>query len=222
MTAYFISGLGADKRIFQKLQLPAEISVVHLDWIEPIQGETMLEYCRRFASGIDTSEGFVLVGLSFGGMIATELSQVLHPRQTIIISSAGSRRELPWYFGLARVLRLDALVSSSRIKKPNVLTNWILGAKTKEERLLLAQILKDTSPSFLKWAIRSILGWNREEKPAGVFQIHGSRDKLLPARYVKADINIPGGEHLMVYSLGGKISELLADRLGYGEQAFRK
>jgi pimeloyl-ACP methyl ester carboxylesterase len=200
--------------MFQKLQLPVSLSVIHLDWIDPLYGETLPDYSRRIAGGINTSDDFVLVGLSFGGMIATEISQIVQPKQTIIISSAGSRRELPWFFRLAGILKLDLLLSPSFLKRPNFFTYWIFGAKTKGERLLLDQILKDTSPSFLKWSIRSILSWDRREKPTGIFHIHGLKDKILPVQYVKADIIVPAGRHLMVYSLAETISRLITERLG--------
>jgi hypothetical protein len=35
MNAYFISGLGADKRIFSKLKLNEKINIIHIDWIAP-------------------------------------------------------------------------------------------------------------------------------------------------------------------------------------------
>lgn len=213
MVAYFISGLGADKRLFQKLKLPAELKVVHLDWIAPLKGESMKAYCRRFAAGIDTSTEFVIVGMSFGGMVATELSQMVKPKQTIIISSAGCRQELPWYFKLAGWLKLDVIVPASFLMKANLFTYWYFGADTKEERLLLKHILIDTSPTFLKWAIRAIVTWKRVEKPAGIYHIHGSKDRVLPTRFVHANFIVPEGKHLMVYNMADRISNLLIEQL---------
>ena len=37
MKLYAISGLGADKRVFQYLDLDYEL--IHIDWIPPLKGE---------------------------------------------------------------------------------------------------------------------------------------------------------------------------------------
>jgi pimeloyl-ACP methyl ester carboxylesterase len=90
----------------------------------------MNSYCERLATRINTHDDFTLVGLSFGGMIATELSGIVHSGQTILISSAGSRAELSWYYRLAGTLQLGRLVSPSVLKTPNPFIYWIFGAKT--------------------------------------------------------------------------------------------
>lgn len=86
---------------------------------------------------------------------------------------------------------------------------------TPEERRLLRQILEDTSPGFLKWAIGVILKWGRMEKPTEIIHIHGSVDRVLPVKYVKADTVIPGGGHLMVYTMAKEVSQALADCMSH-------
>jgi pimeloyl-ACP methyl ester carboxylesterase len=216
LTGYFISGLGADRRIFQKLRLPAKLKIIHLNWIRPHKHETIPAYARRFASQVDTSEDFILIGISFGGMVATELSQILQPKKTIIISSAGCKYELPGYFRWAGSFRVHYLVNSFLMKSLTPFTCWIFGTRGKEERLLLRQIMMDTDAAFLKWAIESILTWKRIEKPSHIFHIHGSADRILPLRYVKADNVVQEGGHLMVFSLAEEISKILSDKMDAG------
>ena len=49
--------------------------------------ETLELYCKNLSEQIDSTKPFSLVGLSFGGVIATEMSKFLKPVQTILISS---------------------------------------------------------------------------------------------------------------------------------------
>lgn len=211
MTAYFISGLGADSRIFRNLRLPSDVAIVHINWLEPLANEPLIDYCRRLATVIDTTEEFVLIGMSFGGMVATEIAQLTNPKQTIVISSAGSRKDLPWYFRIAGTLKLYKLVSPFLLKSPPPFIYWIFDARTKEERRLLKQYLRNTSPTYLKWAIKAILTWKRVTKPENLLHIHGSADKVLPVTYTDADIIIRGGGHLMVHNMADKISRILVD-----------
>src|ERR1035437_7250589 len=94
LTVYFISGLGADKRAFQKIKLPDSCSIQHLDWLIPMDNESLIDYTLRLAKPIDTRKPFALIGLSFGGIIVTELNKVLHPVKSIIISSVTIRSQL--------------------------------------------------------------------------------------------------------------------------------
>lgn len=213
MTAYFISGLGADKRIFARLRLPQKVSVVHLEWIAPAKQEPLTEYAKRFAALIDVKEDFVLIGLSFGCIVAVELNKFIKPRQTIIISSIASGNELPWYYKLAGLLKLNELVPSSLLKRSSWLAYWFFGAHTSEERKLLAQILKDTAPDLLKWAIGQILNWKNVERPDHLYHIHGTADKVLPLRFTKPHAVVQGGGHLMVWGKAVIVSELIAKRL---------
>ena len=61
-TAYFISGLGADRRAFKKIILPPEYDIKHIDWISPLRDEPFKNYCLRLAEQMDTTREFVLIG----------------------------------------------------------------------------------------------------------------------------------------------------------------
>lgn len=76
MNVYFISGLGADKRIFSKLTLSAEFDIIHIDWIVPFSKETLVSYAKRLSKVIDVNNPFALIGVSFGGMIAVEIAKL--------------------------------------------------------------------------------------------------------------------------------------------------
>ena len=92
MKLYVISGLGADKRVFQYLTLNYEL--IPIDQINPQGNESIKTYSIRLAQKIDTSEKFGIVGVSFGGLVAVEISKQLKPAITILISSVETRGEL--------------------------------------------------------------------------------------------------------------------------------
>ena len=110
MNAYFISGLGADKQMFQRIKLPEGFTIVHLEWIDPLKDETFEHYAKRLAQGIDTSEDFILVGLSLGGLMSVEMNKFLHPKFTILISSVVNKKALPFWFVLAGRLRIPKII----------------------------------------------------------------------------------------------------------------
>ena len=213
MTAYFISGLGADKRAFERIKLPPSYEIRHLEWLIPARHETLVDYSARLSKQIDTSKPFELVGLSFGGMIVTEISKILKPTRSILISSISTRNQIPWYYRLIGKLRLHKIVPAQLLKWPNALTFWAFGARTKEEKKLLRQILHDTDRKFIKWAIHAILTWTNEQRPETLFHIHGTNDRILPIRFTQPHVKVERGGHFMVYSMADNINKTLEEKL---------
>lgn len=208
MNAYFLSGLGADKRLFAKLKLPESINIIHIEWIDPLKNETLGDYAKRLAVKIDTTKPFVLVGLSFGGIMAVEISGFMKPEQIILLSSTATFKQLPWYYRLAGKLRLHRLVHPQLLKTANPLFYWLFGTADHAHKKLLKQVLIDTDSRFLTWAISCILKWDHAVKPENMYHIHGSADKVLPIKFVQPDAVVNGG-HLIVYMQHEEVSALL-------------
>ncbi len=203
---YFISGLGADKRAFSLLDL-SFCEPVFIDWIPPNSHESLKAYAIRLRAGIP-EEHPTVVGVSFGGMLATEMALADDQLNAIIISSNKSAEEFPFYFRVGKYVPIYKWMPDSWIKKSSYF-HWILGPGENEHKKLLEEIIADADPAFLKWAIEAILHWDEKRVPANVKHIHGTADKLLLFRYVKADFTIPGGTHLMSINKPKEISSLL-------------
>lgn len=214
MNIYLISGLGADKRVFSKLVFSASHVIKHIEWISPNSNEDLSSYARRLASQIDETKPFFLVGVSFGGMIAVELNKFMKPLKTIIISSASTDAQIPWYYKIAGRLKIYTLVPVKVLKAPTPLTFLFFGTKTEEEKSLLTQILKDTDGRFLKWAISKITNWDQKITFKGIYHVHGTADRILPAAFLQPDIKVRNGGHLMVYSQNEIITKIVNDKLG--------
>jgi hypothetical protein len=216
VTVYFISGLGADKRAFQKLVLPENLLIRHIEWVDNSINESLPDYCHKLCIQINTSEPFILVGLSFGGIVAVELSKIIQPEQIILISSISTAAQLPMdrvgYFFIKK-LHLYKCIPSFIFKKANAITYWLFGVKKTEEKELLTQIISDTPSTFAKWAMGKILTWENNCKPENIFHIHGTADKLFPIKNIIPDVRIHNGGHFMVYSKADEISRILSNRL---------
>lgn len=213
MNVYFLSGLGADKRVFSKLKLDERFDVHYINWIPPRKKETLHDYASRLTTQMDTTRPFQLVGLSFGGMIASELSGIVRPEQIILISSTSTSIPITRFNrGLIKFLLLSPLAAPV-LKSANSATYKYFGADTPELKTLLKQILHDTDSRFLKWALTRMSEWKHPDKAEHLYHIHGSADRLIPLKMVKPDTIIEGGGHLMVYAQHGEISKILNDQL---------
>ncbi|UII31243.1 alpha/beta hydrolase [Fulvivirga ulvae] len=202
MVIYAIPGLGADERVFKYLSLP----VVPVKWIAPEKEESLQEYVKRLIAQIDQKQPFILLGVSFGGMVAVEMNKLVKPEKTIIISSAACRRELPLLFKVVGKTAIVDLLPAGMLKPPYFLANYLFGLQSPHGRDLLKLIIRETSGHFLKWSIKQIVNWQNREVPTNLIRIHGDRDRLLK---MKKGINykvIRGGGHLMIVEQANEVS----------------
>lgn len=210
MKVYFISGLGADRSIFKHVQLPRNCQAVYLDWIPPQPSETLPHYALRLAEKIDTTENFALIGLSFGGMLAAEIAKQLNPSFVVLVSSVPIHKHLPTYFHWAGALRLHKAVPLAFIKKMSLMKR-LFTAETDDDKKMLKIMIRKIDMSFMRWAMNAILTWKNTELPVNVIHIHGTRDEVLPMRFVKPTHKIAKGGHLMILNRAAEINKILAE-----------
>ncbi|MBJ7427449.1 MAG: alpha/beta hydrolase [Bacteroidia bacterium] len=215
MTLYFLSGLGADKRAFNFLTFPSNTKIVFIDWFTPKKQESLQEYAKRIAQCIDTSSPFSIIGMSFGGILATEILAYVQPYKTILISSASRRQELPFYYRLAGFLKLDKLIPGKATNSANMLTYWMFGIQNSSDKTLLKDILKSTDTHFSKWAISEILNWNRKTCQEHVIRIHGDQDRILPILNFKPKYLLKHAGHFMIVNRAAEISKIIAQEISF-------
>ncbi len=212
MKVYFISGLAADCRVFKYVELPQGFQKCFIDWIEPLVNESLQAYSLRLAAAIDTSEPFALVGLSMGGMIATEIAKVYPPKACILLCSVPTHLHMPTYYKWAYMLKLHRLVPIGLLKKASMFKRGFTPDSAADKALLKA-VIKDSDPAFIRWAMWAILSWQNETIPASLWHVHGTKDEILPIRYTKPTHIIEGGNHLMIMSKAAELNKFLATAL---------
>lgn len=205
-TIFLISGLGADERMFQRLDFTG-FTPIFLEWIPPKKTESLSEYARRLAVQI-TEENPIIIGYSLGGMVAIEMAKFLKTKKIILLASIKTKKELPLLYKIAGSLRLDFLVPKNFYKKANWFIYWLFGANSREAKQLLKEVLRDSNILFVVWAVNQVLHWKNEYIPPNVVTVHGTKDYLLPLRS-KPDYSVENGTHLMVFTKSEEISKIL-------------
>lgn len=212
MKVYFISGLAADRRVFKNIHLPVGYVPAYLDWIPARKNESLESYACRLAENIDTSEKFAVIGLSMGGMIAAEIAKKYKPVTTILLSSVSSHQQFPVRLKLAYHARLHKLVPVNFLKSVSFIKR-LFTSERPEDKKVLQQIIKDSDPDFIRWAVGAILKWRNEEIPNNLWHIHGSKDEVLPIKNTQPTHVISRGTHLMVMSRAHELNKLLKELL---------
>lgn len=206
MKLYLIGGLGADERVFQSLKLKTNTQVI--DWIEPEPKEKLNSYANRLLKQINQNEDFGILGVSFGGIIAIELSKLSRPQKLILVSSVETSGQLSrTYISIGKTKILN-LIPNSLLKSPKPLLRFLFGAQNKK---LLEQIIYDTKPSFIRWALNSIVNWSNNENKINTIRVHGTNDKLVPLK--GSAIKIKNGGHFMIVDKAEEISKLVNEQM---------
>ena len=208
---YIFSGLGADERVFQRLDF-SDFSTTFIKWLVPNDTDTIELYAKRLLDQITTTKP-TLIGLSFGGLIAVEVAKQIDTEKVILIASAKTKNEIPFYYRFAGQLGLHKLLPTRLLKSSNFITNWLFGASSTFDKQLLKQILIDTDPIFLKWAIDKIVRWTNLTPSPNIFHIHGTSDRILPISFVNCNSRIENGGHLMTLNKSYEINQILRQQL---------
>jgi hypothetical protein len=211
---YCIPGLAADKTIFRSIRVEG-YEMRYLEWVDPLKGEDITAYAKRFCRLIDASQAFILMGCSLGGIMAVEMSRHCRPERLILLSSNRGPEEFPWYLKVFKYLPLYWVIPFPLFKGAIKVYRMVAGSKgSKAELKMIDEMLAKTTPKFFKWAIHEILNWKGNPDLPPVTHLHGTNDKLLPIRFVKDPIRVENGNHLMVIGKAKEINGILARELG--------
>ena len=207
---YLIPGQGADERLFKNLKFDTTIFKVHyIKWEIPHKTEDLKSYALRLSSQIDTTEEFYLIGVSLGGMVATEINEILKPKKVILISSAKCRNELPSQYRFQKAIPIYKIIPKWLIKQSTFIAQPLFEPDRKKEKETCIAMLKDKDPVFLKRSIGMIVNWDRENYDPKIVHIHGNNDHTIPIKNVKYNFLIDGGSHMMTLTRSQEINDLL-------------
>jgi len=207
---YFVPGLAANSKIFEYISLSEEHFELHfLEWIVPSSiNESMQEYAQRMCDSIKHKNP-ILVGVSFGGMMAQEMSKLISHKKLIIISSIKSNKELPKRLKLAQLTKVYKLFPSKIIANIEDYEHYFFNDYLKKRAELYKIYLSIRDKQYLQWAIYNVLHWQQEEPLQNIVHIQGNDDEVFPVKHIKNYIEVKNGTHIMILNKAKTISNIL-------------
>lgn len=195
---YFFPGMSSTSVIFDKLTLDnSKYDLIFLEWLPIEMSESLDDYVKRYLPFIK-HENPVLIGVSFGGIIAQEISKKISIHKTIIISSVRSNTEFSRFFHFLKNSQLYKLIPTGYTDNVLAIYKKFVPEKKKKRLELYNKYLPLRDKDYLKWCIREILNWKQKEPLENVIQIHGTKDEVFPIKNIKNAIIIPNGNHAMI------------------------
>ena len=205
---FLISGLGADHRAFARLNLE-EYELTHLHWIMPEDTDDLSSYARKMARPVLSANNPVVIGVSFGGMIATEMTTFIPHMRAILISSIKSPEERSKLLRFGDRMNMKRDLPVGLLKKMSFLWGWMKFRLPKKDRVEMLSMFRQTDNRFLGWAVKTIPKWKGKGDNTRIHHIHGDRDRMFPIKRIKNAVVIEGGTHLMIMTRAQDVNELL-------------
>ncbi len=213
---YLFSGLGADKSVFKGLSFLKTRKHKFIEWENP-KTDDLENYALQLAQQIDKTKKVILIGVSFGGMLVSELSKHIQTEKIILISSASNPAELPFLYRLFGKLKLYLFIPTFLLDKPNKLLSFAFGTaqnKYRKEEKQLYKIIKNSNPKFAKSFIKMIMNWKSKNDTItnSIFKIHGTNDLIIPHSKNKTNhFLIDNGGHFMILTHSNEINNRIKE-----------
>jgi pimeloyl-ACP methyl ester carboxylesterase len=218
MAVFLFPGLGADQRLFE-YQTRALSEVVVPKWLEPLEGESLGAYAKRWAESLEFGPEDCLGGMSFGGQVALELARHLKPKCVFLIASHRRASEMSSLFKLqSRILKglPDRVVRSTllSIAIPKLQSDENLQPEVIE---LLRGMTEDMDMDFFRWSVSAAANWDYEFKAHDfsmpIYQIRGEGDNVIPNPKPGESEVVKGAKHLINYTHPEEVNQWILTKL---------
>ncbi len=191
--------IGTDGRIFDCLR-PSFPELMTPTLIPPERYESLADYAARLANQLPIVGPCWLGGLSFGGMLALEVSRHVNAKAVCLLASIRNSEELsPGWKALRPLVgwlpRRADLVARSLARVVNSTSLWAIPQRFHP----LVRHLSQIEEPHLPWALRAIGSWKPAPFPENlpIFHLHGDRDPILPIKWTTPTMVLPQAGHLL-------------------------
>ena len=200
-------------KVFDQIQLPEGFEKKYLDWYVPCDNESLENYTRNMAKDIDSSQPFIIVGYSLGGIIMQEMNKFLTPEKNILLSSIKTEEEIPRLFQLAKKIRFANRFPKKLYVINKTISNLFTHLVYKMSIEEMNRCVVYTCPTYMKWTTLQITNWTPTVACKNLYHIHGTKDQVFPYKKIKDVYTIKNGDHLMVMKKAEEVNKVLNEIL---------
>ena len=207
---YFIAGLGANERAFEKLGDFGTEKIMVL-WLKNEDNESLNSYAQRIIETYKITKDDILVGLSFGGLIAQEIAVLLGMKYVILISSFRTKDDLRSIHSLGLKFKLFKLMPELNFPFISESVANFFNAGYKSSKPILKDMVMNMDMKLTKWSMEKIHEQNEVIGDQLVkYNIIGTKDRIMQTWENDQTFKIENGGHFMVYEHAEEISKIIS------------
>jgi hypothetical protein len=148
------------------------------------------------------------MGVSFGGMLCSEISDLIPVNKVVLISSCKNRTELPPNIKILKTLPVQKLVTDALYRAFASRLSWIVGFE-KSYLPKFLKMMREMPKNYFKYCVDMIVQWDKKSDTQSIYHLHGNADNLLPHTFIKHCTIIENGNHAMVVYKATELNSLL-------------
>lgn len=210
---FYISGLGSNHLVYEHLVDFDELRIM-IQWEEPIRDESLESYCGRIIDSYEIRQEDIVIGYSFGGVIAQQIAGLLAMDEVILISSFRTKHDLKTFLDRALKLKLHRLLLELNLFLISELVVNFLHCGSAQTKTLMKEMIRKSNAQLISWSLDRIF---ELELPilgpkTKICNIIGDSDELVKTWENNSTYVIHNGNHLMVYDCAPQLSAVL-DRI---------
>lgn len=216
----FLPGLFADARLFER-QTPAFPGSVVAEWEAPEPNDSLVDYgvraLERVGAMDDTSKPLVLVGQSFGGVLAQALARKADVAGVILIASVRHHAEFSGVFQrIGDVLRLLPKSWNEAMLRTSMRGFVRRTSRSSDPEMRIAGEMAERFPhEVFFWSGERVRGFDMPKHELGVpsARVHGRKDQAIPVKRIREDIDLLVGDggHKVNWSHPDQVNTFISD-----------
>jgi len=206
--------MGANSKVFERLELN-NYNLNFIDWIIPIDNESIEDYAKRMAKDIDTSKPVILIGMSFGGIMVQEISKFIDVDRIILISTVKTRDELPTIYKISSLLSLHKLIPSIFFNNTKLMAKALFGKNSETIVKTIDRYFTIRDIRYSRWAIDKVVNWKQTIYHKNILHLHGTKDSVFPVKFINKATYIERGTHLMIFNKATKLNKYISKFLDH-------
>jgi len=209
------SGMGADGRLMKLLRVP-EVELVTPDHLPPVAEEALSEYAGRVAAAHRVRPADIVGGVSFGSMLAAEISRQLPVTGLILLGSTVRPAALPWFYKwVERFGRLipDFLLGARTVAP---IIRWRFAPLTAEAEASLIEMAKAFPPAHIRAFGSMVISWQGLDRvPCPLLSVHGDSDRIIPLKCAEPGLILNSAGHAFTLTHAAEVSQAIEAFLKY-------
>jgi pimeloyl-ACP methyl ester carboxylesterase len=207
------SGMGGDKRMFAPIRAPG-FELIAPDHVEPQAGESLAVFAERTAEAHGLGPDDVVGGVSFGGMLAAQISSRRKVAGVVLLASCHQPRRLQARYRAVEFFSraLPDLFLGLRSWPPLVRGRFAPVDERNAE--LLIEMARGYPPALLRRFGRMIVEWQGVETfSCPMLSVHGADDRIIPLSCIDTQLVLPAAGHAISLTHPEPINAAIRDFL---------
>lgn len=209
---WVLPGMGADSRIFRSFKFPW--SATFLEWLDPKDGESISSYSDRLLDEHDIATNDLILGYSFGGIIAQDWASRNKVQRVVLLSSLHHKSAVRPFFRLLSLTGLLRWAPKDRVMK-FIFFLARLNSKPSSHLDLTLEMMEQFDDRYYRWVLKQVLSWNHPTPLCPIDVIQGEFDPVFPnsTHGGKRTWTLKDAAHLSFHTHGQEISYLLKEHV---------